>query len=180
VAEIDPAVIRVAEEFFLFKQGPKLKAFSDDGRVFVRKAQRDGKRYDLIMLDAFDDEYIPEHLLTQEFLAEMKALLNDGGVMASNTFSSSRLYPSESATYAAVFGPFYNLRSNNRVILAQVGTLAPLAAVESNAKTFDAVFERFGFRADWVMPMMSTEPDWDRDARVLTDQYSPSNLLNAR
>ena len=28
--------------------------------------------------------------------------------------------------------------------------------------------------------MMSTRPDWDESARILTDQYSPSNLLNAR
>jgi hypothetical protein len=26
--------------------------------------------------------------------------------------------------------------------------------------------------------MFSTRPDWDTKARVLTDQYSPSNLLN--
>jgi spermidine synthase len=28
--------------------------------------------------------------------------------------------------------------------------------------------------------LFSTAADWDRDARVLTDQYSPANLLNLR
>ena len=65
---------------------------------------REQQRYDLIMLDAFDHEYIPEHLLTQEFLQEVKSLLAPGGVLAANTFSSSRLYDHESTTYAAVFG----------------------------------------------------------------------------
>jgi hypothetical protein len=28
--------------------------------------------------------------------------------------------------------------------------------------------------------MMSTRVDWNTSARVLTDQYSPSNVLNAQ
>ncbi len=30
------------------------------------------------------------------------------------------------------------------------------------------------------MGMINTRVDWDTKARVLTDQYSPSNVLNAR
>jgi spermidine synthase len=29
-----------------------------------------------------------------------------------------------------------------------------------------------------VLPLFTTAPDWDTTARVLTDQYSPANLLN--
>ena len=28
--------------------------------------------------------------------------------------------------------------------------------------------------------MISTRVDWDEKARIFTDQYSPSNLLNSR
>ena len=35
-----------------------------DGRVFVKRALRSGQKYDLVMLDAYEHEYIPEHLLT--------------------------------------------------------------------------------------------------------------------
>ena len=55
------------------------------------------------MLDAFDGEYIPEHLMTVEFL-EMRDLLSDDGVLVANTFASSKLYDYESATYAEAFG----------------------------------------------------------------------------
>src|SRR5688572_7326280 len=61
--EIDPAVTRVARRFFGFKDDPKLKVTEVDGRVFVKRAIREGTRYDAILLDAFDHEYIPEHLL---------------------------------------------------------------------------------------------------------------------
>ncbi len=78
------------------------------------------------MLDAFNGDYIPEHLMTREYLAETRALLTSDGVLASNTFAISRLYHNESVTYADVFGPFFNLRSDdtaNRVIIASRGAL---------------------------------------------------------
>ena len=54
-----------------------------------------------------------------------------GAVVAANTFSSSGLYPSESATYASVFGKFYNIKAANRVIWAQNGPLAPLMPMDA-------------------------------------------------
>ena len=85
---------------------------------------RAGTKYDVVMLDAFDHEYIPEHLLTREFLTEVKSLLSPQGVLVANTFSSSRLYDHESTTYADVFGTFYNLKRDNRVIIARPAGLA--------------------------------------------------------
>jgi spermidine synthase len=114
------------------------------------------------MLDAYDHEYIPEHLLTREFLTEVKSLLKPGGVLAANTFSSSKLYNNESVTYRAVFGEFYNLKAANRIILARNGALPSLSAVRERVSEYQAVFA----------------VDWNAEARILTDQYSPANLLN--
>ena len=89
-------------------------------------ARRRPARYDLIMLDAFNGDYIPEHLMTREYLQEIRELLVDGGVVASNTFAISQLYHNESVTYDSVFGIFYNLKSPdtaNRVIIARRGPL---------------------------------------------------------
>ena len=97
VAEIDPAVVRVASTYFGLQAGPRVHIHEDDGRVYVKRALRAGRKYDLVMLDAFDHEYIPEHLLTQEFLREVKGVLAPGGIVAANTFSSSRLYDHESS-----------------------------------------------------------------------------------
>lgn len=178
VAEIDPAVVRVATQFFGFVAGPPVHVNEDDGRVFVKRAIRAQKQYDLVMLDAFDHEYIPEHLLTREFLEEVKHLLAPGGVLAANTFSGSRLYDHESATYAAVFGTFYNLKGRNRVILLRNGGLPDLASVRRNAATLQPSLAPFGIDAAVLLPLFDTTRDWQADARVLTDRYSPSNLLN--
>lgn len=180
VVEIDGAVIRVARQFFGFRTGPNMRVFEEDGRVYVKRARKEGARYDLVMLDAFDHEYIPEHLLTREFLDEVKGLLSPGGVLAANTFSASRLYDHESTTYAAVFGRFYNLKIGNRVILTRAGELPPRVTIERNAATLEPRFARMGIDKAWLLALFSDQRDWNPEARVLTDQYSPSNLLNTR
>jgi spermidine synthase len=179
VVEIDPAVVRVAQRYFRFAPAANLPVYEEDGRAYVRRALRAGRKYDLIMLDAYDHEYIPEHLLTQEFLREVRGLLRAGGVVAANTFSASRLYHSESVTYRSVFGEFYNLKGRNRVILACNGTLPPLATIRQNSAGFAAAFSAMGFSAAALLQRFSTKVDWDPRARVLTDQYSPANLLNS-
>jgi spermidine synthase len=178
VVEIDPAVTRVARKYFNFVPGANTAVFEEDGRSYVKRALRTGKTYDLVMLDAYDHEYIPEHLLTREFLQEVKSLLKPGGIVAANTFSSSKLYDSESVTYRAVFGEFYNLRAANRIIIAGNGTLPSLATLQQNSGVFASAFARMGFSAEEVRARFSLKPDWNPAARVLTDQYSPANLLN--
>ncbi|HWL62924.1 MAG TPA: fused MFS/spermidine synthase [Steroidobacteraceae bacterium] len=176
--EIDPAVTKVARRYFGFKDDNKLKVHEMDGRVYVKRAIREGRKYDAILLDAFDHEYIPEHLLTREFLEEVKSLLSPGGVLVGNTFSSSRLYNHESTTYAAVFNTFYNLKAANRVIVARPAGLPTPQQMAARAQDFELALRGYGVDVKKVLTMFSTEPDWDRSARVLTDQYSPANLLN--
>lgn len=178
VVEIDPAVVRVAHDFFSFQGDARVHIVVQDGRAYARQALHGSKRYDLIMLDAYERQYIPEHMLTREFLQEVRGLLTPGGIVAANTFSSSRLYQNESVTYQAVFGPFYNLKSSNRVILAANGPLPPLSLVDRNAASFARPFRVFGVSAQGVLERFSTRVDWNPHARVLTDQYSPANLLN--
>lgn len=177
--EIDPAVTRVARQYFNFAPGPNVSVIEEDGRAYVKRALRAGRHYDLVMLDAYDHEYIPEHLLTREFLQEVKSLLTSNGVVAANTFSSSKLYDSESVTYRAVFGEFYNLKSANRVILARNGALPSLDEVGRNAAPYQGTFSRLGFSVEEVRGRFSVNGDWNPAARVLTDQYSPANLLNS-
>lgn len=178
VVEIDPAVVRVAKEYFRFVDGAKVRSFAQDGRVFVKRALREKRKYDLVMLDAFDHEYIPEHLLTREFIQETRQLLTANGVLVANTFSSSRLYDHESVTYAAVFPTFFNLKRDNRIIIASAAPLPSQEQLRENAERYAAAFERLDVDVDRLLPLFSTKQDWRKDARVLTDQFSPANLLN--
>lgn len=177
--ELDPSVLKVAKEFFGFSPGKTNAVFIDDGRVFVKRAQKQGKKYDLVILDAFDHVYVPEHMLTREYLLEVKSLLEKDGVLAANTFSSSRLYDFESATYVSAFGSFYNLKTENRVILAKNTALPPMAEIKANADKVEEKLRVFGTGKNNLLPLFSTNVQWPADTKVLTDQYSPANLLNS-
>ncbi len=180
VIEIDPAVVRVARDHFAFAPSERVSVHAQDGRVFVKRAALKGERYDLVMLDAFNGEYIPEHLMTREFLEEVRALLSEDGVLVANTFSISTLYEYESATYASVFAPFFNMKPNdsgNRVILASTGPLPDAATLEARAEILGPRLRPFGIRMRELLPLLDSATDWAPDARILTDQYAPANLL---
>jgi spermidine synthase len=179
VVEIDVAVDRVAKRFFNYKPNANTKITIQDGRVFIKRARK-APPYDLIMLDAFAEDYIPEHMLTQEFLREVDAILAPGGVLAANTWSSSDLYDHESATYTSVFGPFLNLKGDNRIIMVRKGGLPSQAELVRNAPVWEQAFAKHGANQAELIPLMSRQVDWDRQSRILTDQYSPSNVLNAQ
>jgi len=183
VVEIDPAVVRVAREYFRFAPSSRVDVFAQDGRVFIKRAVQQERRYDLVMLDAFNGEYIPEHLMTREFLEETEQLLAPGGVLAANTFSISDLYDHESVTYSAVFDEFFNVRSDdtgNRVILARNGPLPERDELARRAEALAPQLEPYGVEPQRLLDLFSTEIDWNTDARVLTDQYAPVNLLKSR
>jgi spermidine synthase len=174
-------VFRVAREYFGFEETDKIKVDVGDARVYIKRAGLRGEKFDLVILDAFNGEYIPEHLMTVEFLEEVKKLLPDDGMVVSNTFSTSRLYAAESNTYRAVFGDFYNIRqagTGNRVIVASMQPLPDRATLQSRAPAFKARLEQFGMDVTEYPQYMSTQVTWDTGQRILTDQYSPANLLN--
>ena len=182
--EIDPAVVKVARQYFGFIENQNVLSVIQDGRIFIKRAIIKKQKYDWIILDAFNGDYIPEHLLTQEFIQETKRLLNEGGVLSANTFSVSDLYAHESATYKSVFGDFYNVRNyknSNRIILATKGKLPSLTLINQRAKALQERLTPFSVDLIQVSQQMTStriEQDWPENTKVLTDQFSPANLLN--
>lgn len=181
--EVDSAVVKVAREYFGFIENDRTHVHEVDGRVFTRRAKLKGKRYDLVILDAFTGEYIPEHLMTLEFMQEINALLTDDGVVIANTFGGSALYDYESATYQAAFGDLLNLkmpRSGNRVIVATQSRLPDNKTLAENARMLQPRFNKYNVNlADYIARFDRT-PDWNQSTQPLTDQFSPANLLRGQ
>lgn len=169
VVEIDPAVDRVAQAWFGFRPSARLRVHHEDGRAYVERAVREGRKYDLVLLDAFDADYIPRHLTTQEFLSQVRALLAPQGVLAANTFSSSEFYDRESATYASVFGECFNLRAGNRVIVAVNGTLPDEATLARNQARWAARLEPYGVDLERERLRYEGRLDFPAGTRVLRD-----------
>lgn len=176
--ELDPAVLKVARSHFGYRQDARLHSHVADARVFVRQQRRAKATYDLVLIDAFDKDYIPEHLLTREFLQQVQSLLTPLGVLAANTFATGKLAQHESATYQAVFGRLYqvDMDGGNRILLAGRNALPPLADVQRRAVQWDAQLALLGLSSQQLLPRFEEQPS-ATGVRVLTDQYSPSNLL---
>ena len=180
IVEIDQAVVNVAKEFFYFEENANTQTYVQDARVFVKRAAIRGVQYDYIVLDAFTGDYIPEHLLTREFLGEVKSILAPGGVLVANTFSTSRFYDHESVTYQRVFGDLFNFKlpsSGNRIIISSLDPLPTRGALVTAAQGMSERLKKYSIPILQYPARMSTEVDWDMSRRVLTDQYSPANLL---
>ena len=189
--EIDPAVVRVATDYFGYRTDDQNRVFTEDARVFGKRAKIRGQRYDLIVLDAFNGDYIPEHLMTVEYLREMRDLLTADGTLVANTFSSSNLYHHESNSYRQVFGDFINYRrkdTGNRVILipqaqrsSEMRTTYTREELLARAETLEASLRPFNVSiiriAKEVALADGARPDWNLRKRPLSDQYSPANLL---
>lgn len=180
VVEIDRAVFNVARDYFFFAETDRMKVTIMDARVFVKRAALDDVKYDYIVLDAFTGDYIPEHLLTREFLLEVKQILADDGVLVANTFSTSRFYDHESVTYQDVFGQFFNFKlpaSGNRIIITSLLPLPERGELVTRAQEFADRLKKYDIPILEYPARLDTKVDWDMSRRVLTDQFSPANLL---
>lgn len=182
--EIDPAVIKVARDYFDFIETGNVTAKVQDGRIFIKRAAIKKAQYDWIILDAFNGDYIPEHLLTKEFFSEIKSVLAPGGIVAANTFSSSKLYQHESATYHAVFGDFINVtteKNSNRIILAGFKQVPSEHIITKRAERLSPLLAPYNINIKAISQSMvptKNNQGWPADTKILTDQYSPANLLN--
>jgi spermidine synthase len=82
--ELDPAVSRVGREYFGLDDNPRLTVHDADARPFLRRTD---SRYDLIVVDAYHQPYVPFYLATREFFRLARDRLAPGGIVALNVAS---------------------------------------------------------------------------------------------
>jgi len=84
--EIDPAVVQIARSPFTFlKSSPaQVDVIVGDGRLSLENQLREGhaQNFDILVLDAFNSDAIPVHLLTVEALEIYLQHMNPDGVIA--------------------------------------------------------------------------------------------------
>ena len=183
VVEIDPEVEKIAKDYFGFRTDEKLRVHISDGRMFIRRLlrQEEVERYDIVILDAFTSDYIPFHLMTREFLEEVKQVLADDGILAANVWSTNRLYDAELRTFLEVFERcqgFYGKTSSNAILIAP-GPEAELLTLDRANERAAELQERheFAFDMRWVATRVNVAPVPAADARALTDDRAPVHWL---
>lgn len=85
VVEIDPELERIAKEHFGYTAPANVRSIADDARAYV---QRTTQKYDVILIDIFNEQTTPFNVSTREFAAALKNILQPDGVVAVNIIGS--------------------------------------------------------------------------------------------
>ena len=184
VVEVDPEVIRVAKEYFLVPESPRLRVFAQDGRTFLSETDR---IYDLIILDAYAKSYVPFHLMTREFHELAFTRMSDDGILISNMITSltgrtSDLFRAELKTMEDIFSSIKIFPVSgdaggivqNVMVLAQKGGLElDIDAVRENANSVVKIDLNDILDRQYISPIDNV------GSVILTDDFAPvENFLN--
>ena len=186
VVEIDPEVIRIAEQYFAVNaSNPRLHIYNNDGRIFL---QETNQQYDLIVLDAYSRSYVPFHLMTTQFFNLLSAHLTPKGVMISNLISgitpeNDQLLTAEVNTIQTIFrnvytfaveGPSYGDAQNVEILATSSGQHLTETDFEQLASSSQIV--KIQDMGDDVTNYFQIPPN---NSPILTDDYAPvENLIS--
>lgn len=80
--EIDPVVLKIAEQYFKINEISNLELILADANVFVSQTT---EIYDLIVIDIFQDCHMPDFLYSENFVSNIKKILKPKGYILFNT-----------------------------------------------------------------------------------------------
>lgn len=173
--EIDPEVSAAARKYMGLEDNPRLNVITADGRPYLELT--DGA-YDVIVVDAYHQPYIPFYLATREFFAAAREHLRPGGAIALNVASvpgDDVLSRAIGSTLLAEFPDVWRwrpLRFNELML----GFTEPVSREELDARVegapaaVDVLVPLF---QAGVEPVLATE-------RPLTDDRAPVEWLTDR
>lgn len=110
--EIDPDILAAGHRYFHLSDAKAHEVLSD-ARYWLETS---AGKYDVMVLDAYRQPYIPFHLTTREFFQHVRDHLNPGGVVAVNvgrTATDYRLVDAIASTMAAVYSNVYLIDDPN-------------------------------------------------------------------
>jgi len=173
--ELDPMITELARTYMGLNDIPGLHVYTADGRAFLRDTT---SRYDLVVVDAYRQTYIPFQLATQEFFTAIRDHLAPGGAVALNVErvpGDDSLARAMSGTVAAVFPQVWvwpALRFNELI----VGLTTPIARIslDSRILTLPSGVQSLG-------PLLARNADVVRaSASPMTDDHAPVEWLTDR
>lgn len=95
--ELDPEVIRLAKSFSLPRLSSTVQLIENDALAFAAKERE--TLYDLICMDVFVDDSVPEAFQERPFLQHLEAMLHPEGVLLFNRLSRNEMEELDSHRY---------------------------------------------------------------------------------
>ncbi|MFL9836119.1 fused MFS/spermidine synthase [Flavobacterium sp. ST-75] len=110
--ELDPEVIEIANNYFGLADTPGVTIVNDDAFEFVLKTK---EKYDLIIIDIFQDTFMPNFLFEEFFINRINFLLNVNGFILFNTMTLSKKDKERNEVYRSCFNDNYSVRMYPKV-----------------------------------------------------------------
>jgi len=171
--EIDPALTEVGHQLFGL-DGPRLHTHTADARPWLQASTR---KFDVIMVDAYRQPYIPFYLATREFFALVRDRLTPGGLVVINVGhpeQSDQLEKVLSATMRAEFGAAQVWRDpaepTNSMLVGSTASDPADRLRAASASLPSELAEVVTATADRLSPAL-------RGGRVYTDDLAPVEWL---
>jgi len=79
--EIDPLILMLAKKYFRVKEIRNLSLVIADAAKWIKKSK---EKFDLVLIDTYQGEKIPENCQTKEFFRSIKSLLSPRGIAIFN------------------------------------------------------------------------------------------------
>ena len=145
VIEINQTVSDIAKKYFFLDNHKQINIIVADAKKYINDLEHK-ETYDLIIVDLFDNLYIPQGILSPEFIKNAKESLTENGVIAFNTFYDSNHYKKESRLFKGLLGEFYNVYGNggNRIIIANKNKLKSMGEIKENTLLYKDILESVG------------------------------------
>jgi len=182
IVEIDKAVPPIAEKYFGFKKNHNISIIIEDGRFFVNRSK---KKYDLIVIDAYNATSIPFQLTTLEFFRKLKGMLNKDGVIIANiaNLGKENFIVSEFKTVQTVFthiGVVTCPRETNYVLFASDSITFENKKWSLKSAKFDKEHKWHFKLKPFLKSQISPEElkEMTNNAKLLTDDFAPVNSMN--
>lgn len=110
--ELDGKVIEIANHYFGLNKIPNLEIVIDDAFEFVLKTR---EKYDLIIIDIFQDTQMPNFLFEDFFINRINFLLKVNGFILFNTMTLNEKHKERNLKYKAHFDENYSIRMYPKV-----------------------------------------------------------------
>lgn len=110
--EIDAEIVEIANKFFKLNEVKNLELIVDDAFEFVLKTK---EKYDLIIIDIFEDTKMPSFLFEDYFINRINFLLKNEGFILFNTMVINEKDRIRNIDYKKKFDNNYSLRMYPKV-----------------------------------------------------------------
>ena len=172
--EIDEKITGLARKYFELPESVEVSTY--DGRAYLGATD---KKYDVIMVDAYQDITIPFQMSSKEFFNMVKDHLTDDGVMVVNmnmkTDTEGGINDYLSDTIASVFSEVYTVDVRNN-------TNRELFATENKdaVSRFETGIDHIenGELHDMMQEVKGSLVRYEAGSRILTDDKAPVELLS--